>query len=264
MRHNPRLRWIIPFALGANLIGSIPPAYAGAGFRLSPPRMTFSPNGSGATRSFRIESTGDQPVAVEIHMKKRVVDINGQETQPDAEADFVVYPPQILLKPGETQTVRVTWLGDPNPSSELAYRIIAEQLPVNLPVIQQEQNGVKINLKALYVYVGSVFITPRQAAPKVVVSEAVCQATQGTHKKLALTLENQGTAHTYLTDFNLHLSPSATEKNSNNSVHLKPAELPGINGENLLASSKRQFMLPCPANFPTGSVSARIEFQTTK
>lgn len=261
MWHKPRFRWLIPFAIGTNLLGTILPAYAGAGFRLDPPRMIFSPSGSGATRSFRIESTGNQPVAVEIHMKKRVVDVNGNETQPDAEADFVVYPPQILIKPGETQTVRVTWLGDQNPPSELAYRIVAEQLPINLPVIQQEQNGVKVNLKALYVYVGSVFITPRQASPKVVVTQAVCQA----DKKLTLTLENQGTAHTYLTDLNLYLSSgSSADKSSSNSVHLKPADLPGINGENLLAGNKRQFILPCPVNLSTGPVSAKVEFLSNK
>ncbi len=255
MWHASQFNWLIPLVLTSNLWAGMAPAQAGAAFRLDPPRMTFSPSGSGATRSFRVQSTGDQPVAVEIRMKQRVVDLQGNETQPDAEADFVVYPPQMLLKPGESQTVRVTWLGNPNPPSELAYRIVAEQLPVNLPTIEQVQNGVKINLKALYVYVGSVFITPRQATPKVLVTQAVCQAA-GTGKQLALTLENQGTGHTYLTDLKLRLAAGGAAT----PIQLQPPDLPGITGENLLAGSKRQFLLPCPAPLPLGPVAAQLEF----
>lgn len=260
MWHPASLKWIAPVVLGMSLL-STAPALAGAAFRLNPPRMTFAPSGSGATRSFQIESTGDQPVAVEIRMTKREVDLAGKETQPDAEEDFAVYPTQILLKPGELQTVRVTWLGDPNPSRELSYRIIAEQLPINLPVVQQTQNGVQINVKALYIYVGSVYITPAKVSPKVVVEQAVCQLGKDNSNELSLILNNQGTVHTYLTDLNLHVSPTNSDaKSAGNTVHLTPQQLPGINGENLLAGNKRHFTLPCPTGFPVGPVSINFKF----
>lgn len=254
MWNHPSFKWSLPLAFGLSLCSAVP-AFAGAAFRLDPPRMTFTPGGSGATRSFRILSTGDQPVAVEIRMTKRVVGLDGAETQPSAEADFAVYPAQILLKPGETQTVRVTWLGDPQPPQELSYRIIAEQLPINLPVIKQEQNGLQVDVKALYVYVGSVYITPRGVAPKVVVEQAMCQQGPGDRRDLALTLANEGTVHTYLTNLSLNLTAAGS-----NTIHLTPDQLKGIDGENMLAGSKRQFMLPCPAGFPTGPVSVKFEF----
>lgn len=250
-----RFKWTFPLALGLSLFGT-QAALAGAAFRLTPPRMVFTPSGSGATQSFRIESTGDQPVAVEIHMAKRQVSLDGTETQPSAEADFVVYPSQMLLKPGTSQTVRVTWLGDPNPAAELAYRLIAEQLPINLPEVEQNQGGATVRLKALYRYVGSIFITPSKAAPKVVLEQAVCQAGQGKGNQLRLTFANQGTAHTYLRDLKLHLAPVGQ---ASQRVTLLPEQLTGINGENLIAGGKRQFTLACPATFPVGPVLATFE-----
>jgi fimbrial chaperone protein len=252
-----RFKWALPLALGLSLLGTHT-ALAGAAFRLSPPRMVFTPSGSGATQSFRIESTGDRPVAVQIQMAQRQVNIDGIETQPSAEADFAVYPPQILLKPGESQTVRVTWLGDPNPSKELAYRIIAEQLSVdNLPEVEQPQKGAIVKVKALYRYVGSIFITPKKVAPKVVLEQAACQPEPGKANQLKLNFANQGTAHTYLSGLKLHLSPPEQKSKI---VHLMPDQLKGINGENLLAGNKRQFTLACPTDFPVGPVSATFEF----
>jgi fimbrial chaperone protein len=245
----------LPFALGLSLWGTNP-VLAGAAFQLSPPRMVFTPSGSGATRSFRIDSTGDQPVAVEIQMAKRQVNLDGTETHPSAEADFVVYPPQMLLKPGESQTVRITWLGDPHPSKELAYRIIAEQLPINLSEIEQQQGGATIRMKALYRYVGSIFITPPHVAPKVVLEQAVCQAESGNNPQLMLTLANLGTAHTYLNGLKLNLAPLGQERRV---VHLSSEQLKGIRSANLLAGSKRQFKLACPIDFPIGPVSATFE-----
>jgi len=260
MRNLLCLKWALPLALGLSLLGTHS-AFAGAAFRLSPPRMVFTPGGSGATRSFRIESTGDQPVAVEIHMAKRQVSLDGTETQPSAEEEFVVYPPQMLLKPGTSQTVRVTWLGDPNPSAELAYRIIAEQLPINLPEVEQNQGGATVRLKALYRYVGSIFITPPKVAPKVVVEQAICQAAPGKANQLLLTFANQGTAHTYLSGLKLHLTSVGQESKV---VNLLPEQLKGVNGENLLAGGKRQFTLACPIAFPVGPVSATFEFDTNQ
>lgn len=255
-----RVKWTLPLALGLSLLGT-PAALAGAAFRLTPPRMVFTPGGSGATRSFRIESTGDQPVAVEIKMTKRQVSLNGTETQPSAEEEFVVYPPQMLLKPGASQTVRVTWLGDPTPSTELAYRLIAEQLPINLPEVEQNQGGAIVKLKALYRYVGSIFITPPKVAPKVVLEQAACQPVQGKANQLLLTFANQGTAHTYLSGLKLHLAPVGQESKV---VNLLPEQLKGVDGTNLLAGGKRQFTLACPAAFPIGPVSATFEFDANQ
>ncbi len=251
---------LVPLTLGLSLLGTHA-AFAGAAFKISPPSMVFTPAGSGATRSFRVDSTGDQPVAVEIRMAKRQVSQDGTETQPSADADFIVYPPQILLKPGQSQTVRVTWLGDPNPSSELAYRIIAEQLPINLPEIQQNQGGLAVKVKALFRYVGSIFITPKNVAPKVVIEQANCQLEPGKAKQLKLTFANQGTAHTYLSGLKLNLSSASQQGKA---VNLLPTQLVGINGENLLAGTKRQFTLACPTNFPVGPISATFEVDATQ
>jgi hypothetical protein len=59
----------------------------------------------------------------------------------------------------------------------------------------------------------------------------------------------------------LHLAPVGQESKV---VNLLPDQLKGVNGENLLAGSKRQFALACPTAFPIGPVSATFEFDANQ
>ena len=62
----------------------------------------------------------------------------------------------MILPPQSTRSVRVQWIGDPNLKEERAYRIIAEQLPVNLSKEKPKSSSVKI----LVSYHGALFVTP--------------------------------------------------------------------------------------------------------
>src|SRR5947209_1744831 len=101
-------------------------------FSLAPITMEFAPSGRGANRAFQVENPSDQTVAVQISMLSRAVDLDGQERNAPAEDDFIVYPSQVLLKPQQVQTVRVQWVGQARPDKELTYRILAEELPIDL------------------------------------------------------------------------------------------------------------------------------------
>lgn len=249
-----RLGWISPIALGLSLIATSP-AWAGATYRLTPPRMSFDPSGTGATRSFQVISTGDEPVAIEIHMTGRQVATDGTETQPDAEDDFLVYPSQIVLQPGESQTVRVNWLGDPNPDRELAYRIISEQLPIQLnqdaPVTQPT-----VKVTALFRYIGSVYITPRDAKSNVVLTGVSRQTSNGSDT-LVLDFKNQGTAHQNLDDLTVTITSAGS--NGQTAIQLTSEQLKGVSGENILAGQERQFIIPAPAGLPEGPLTGTFE-----
>ncbi|MBD0866649.1 MAG: molecular chaperone, partial [Rhodobacteraceae bacterium] len=106
-------------------------------FRFGPFIEYFAPYGPDSKKTYRAENESAAPMAVQISLKRRQMALDGSETLSDAEEDFVVFPPQFLLGPGQVRSIRVQWLGDPQPEVELAYRIIAEQLPVDL----QPQGG---------------------------------------------------------------------------------------------------------------------------
>ncbi|MEE3717100.1 fimbria/pilus periplasmic chaperone [Tumidithrix elongata RA019] len=253
---------ILPLILGANLVSAIPSsAQVESTFLFTPMLSTFSPSGQKATQSFLVTNTGKKATAIQIRMAKRQMDVDGKETNTAADDDFILYPPQMLVKPGERQTVRVTWVGNATPPQELSYRIIAEQLPVDLTEIRQTQGATSVTIKVLFQYIGSVYIVPPNVSPNVSLESAICQPeTDKTGKntnRLVLTFANQGTAHTLLTNLRLNLAPVGKEANL---IKLEAKQLAGVNGENLLAGSKRRFSLPCPAGLPNEKLTATFEY----
>lgn len=254
MSPSERLNWIAGAWLGIGLL-TTSPAWADATYQVRPPTITLDPIGSGASSSFEIVSTGDEPVAVEIHAVERQMDVNGAETQADAADYFIIYPPQILLQPGEAQTVRVSWLGNPTPESELAYRIITEQLPIQMAPELLEGASPNIAITALYRFISSVYITPQDAASHIVLESASHQ-TQNGQDQLVLLFHNQGTAHQLLTSLDLTLTAGGQR------VQLAPEQLEGVSGENILAQHQRRFAIPWPSGLPVGPISAEFTIQT--
>lgn len=264
LRH---LGWTITIAtaLGITLL-TAQSALAGAAFRVLPLSMSFEPSGRGATRSFQVESTGDEPVALQVQMVKREMKLDGTENYPDADSDFLVYPPQILLKPGSQQTVRVTWLGNPEPEKELAYRVIVEQLPIKVPDPKKEeinQNQVRVNINTLLRYLGAIYIVPKSAAPQLVLDSAVHSKGKNGTDELVVTFNNQGSAHRLLKELKLNLTPTSNDGKIpiGSAVTLKPEQLKGVTGENILAGNKRQFVIPWPKELPVSPVTATFEIE---
>jgi len=218
-----------------------------------PIKVELSPSGAGATATFVVQNNTAAPNAIQIFTAERAMDLDGLETNPEAEEFFLVYPSQMVLEPGEVRNVRVTWIGDPNPAKELAFRLICEQLPINLEVIQGDVGG---QLRILVRYSASVYIVPKGATPDVVVESAAHQKAEGAPDELVVTLHNQGTAHTMLTGATLHVT-SAT---ANATVVLSEAQLAGLDGENILADSQRRFVMPWPQGLPVGEVHAQLTF----
>lgn len=233
--------------LGA-FLAATQPAHA---FKLSPIVMDFAPSGREANQAFRVENDSEQRVAIQISMLKRDMELGGKEINSDGDEDFIVHPSQILLGPKETQTIRVKWIGERDPAYELAYRIVAEQLPVNLT--KEKQTGAKIDI--LIRYLGSIYIVPKGARSDVVLDSISEQQESNGTNQLVMILHNRGTAHTVLR--NLRFKFQAGDQ----TIELGSDDLKGINGENILAGKKRRFTLPRPAGLPDGPVKASFKFK---
>lgn len=228
----------------------VQPAFA---FKLLPISRTFAPAGSGATQSYQVVNDSDERLAVQVSIVQRQMDLAGKENYQSADEDFLIYPPQILLEPQKTQTVRVTWLGDPQPTKELAYRIIAEQLPINLEKPHANQIKPVGAVKVLLRYLGSLYIRPANVQPHVVLEGAELQ--KGTNgNELAISFNNRGTARAVLKNLKLHLIGQGK------TVDLQPEQLKEINNTVILAGNKRRFVMPWPNSLPVGAVTAKFEF----
>lgn len=211
----------------------------------------FEPRGSGATRSFRLENETPQPAAAQIRMVGREADLDGKEQASPADDDFVVFPAQLVLLGGETRTIRVQWVGNPAPATELSYRMIVELLPVDFEPAQRRGAQVKLMLR----YEAAVYIVPSGAKRDPVVEAAEPVRGQNGQARLAVTVQNRGTAHALLTDVSLTVSSDRDGR----SATLTGEQLRGLEGENVLAGRHRRFLLPWPAGLPIGPLRATIK-----
>jgi len=231
--------------LGIGLI----PGHALA-LRFGPFIEYFAPYGSESKKIYQAENETDAPMAVQISLKRREMALDGSETLSDAEEDFVVFPPQFVLGPGQVRSIRVQWLGDPQPEVELAYRIIAEQLPVDF----RPQDGS--NIQFLVRYVGSLYIVPPGAQSDVALVEAEAVRDGAGLRRLALTLDNRGNTHVRLRNPEL----SVASKRDSTRGELTGEALKELRGENLLAKSRRRFLLPWPEEVTFGPIDVEFDF----
>ncbi|BFM38518.1 fimbria/pilus periplasmic chaperone [Synechocystis sp. LKSZ1] len=240
--------------VGINVINPVK-SLATPSFQLTPMEMQFTPSGGGVNRSFLVQSAGDKPIAVQITIVKRQMAVDGAEVRTDAEEDFIIYPPQIILQPNQTQSVRVTWLGESSPTKELAYRIIAEQVPIESIESQPTESKTErvANIKVLFKYEGTIYITPSNASPQIILQTAE-SLVEKDRTQLVLNFENQGTAHQLLNSLKVTLT-----SNDGKTVTLQGEQLKGVIGENILAGNKRRFVLPWPKELPVGPVTATFE-----
>lgn len=235
------------------ILSGISPALA---FKLDPISRVFEPAGAGATQSYEVINDSAEQIAVELSMAERKISLEGQETTESADDDFLVYPSQIVLPPQGVQSVRVTWLGNPNPEKELAYRIIAEQLPINLNNPEESQAETTSGaVKVMFRYIGSVYIRPKNAESKVVLNGITHEKGTDGNDRLVITFDNQGTRRAVLSELNLNLTSQGSQ------LTLKPEQLEGVNNGVILAGNQRRFSIPWPQQLPIGEVTGTFTFK---
>ena len=206
--------------------------------RFSPFRAKFEPAGAESNQLFQVENNTAAPTAVQIRIADRKVDVDGGETMRDNEKDFAIFPAQMILPPQSTRSVRVQWIGDPNLKDERAYRIIAEQLPVNLSKETPKSSSVKI----LVSYHGALFVTPPGLSQNVTVDFFGITQEPDQKRMLELVLHNRGTQHALLRDLKLNIK----DDRGNVVTLADETALKGMTGESILAKQRRRFLLRWP------------------
>jgi fimbrial chaperone protein len=213
------------------------------GFTFSPMSQSIDLGEKQKGTQFLLENDSDQKMAVELVVKERSMDEAGVETQTDTK-DISIFPPQIIIPPGEKRTIRVTWNGAVPLETEKSYRVIAEQLGLKVDDKVKNKSGIQMLMK----YVAALYVTPDDAESKVAI---LSHSSDG--KELTLVVENSGNKHQILGE------PVLGFEASNKKVQLKQDDLKGFAGENVLAKSKRTFKIKSSAMIPAGAkVSIKV------
>ena len=214
-------------------------------FRLSPMVLELKPWAKGSSGTFSVENGNKEKVAIQFEMRRRIVNLDGQEDRPPAEG-FIVYPEQLTLNPGEKRNIRITWTGEQNPEKELPFRLVASQLPVQFAE-KKNENGGKLNF--LLEYVASVYIVPEKGTAKVRLEKISINS----KNEAEFVLSNEGKMHQLFNDFQV------TFKNGEKTYAPDSETLKEIKSENILAGNKRIFRVPLPKDFGK-SVQADVKF----
>ena len=222
-------------------------------FSFTPMTTTIGPSGADAIMTFKVTNESDQQIAVAVRVATRVLSPDGTEKNDPVDAKtFLVFPARIVLKPNSAQNVKVQYRGTPSLTGEVAYRVIAEQLPVDFS--KSSASGVNI----LLTDVAALYVSPKNVQAKLVVASAVGAQKDGV-RGLTVTVKNAGTRHALLSNPKLSVTPSPGAA----ALEFSGDALSAIDGQNILAQSERTFFVPWDAAVAgttyEGAFNAEIE-----
>jgi len=194
---------------------------------------SISPTGAAAVITYKVTNESDVQTAVSIKVTTRTIDASGVESNEPADKLFLVFPARVVLKPNSSQNVKVQYRGNPAISAEAAYRVIAEQLPIDFS--KSTASGVNI----LLTYVAALYVTPKNVEPHLVFGSATGMELDG-KQGLIVTVRNAGTKHALISNPLIRINQSSGTA----PLEIAGESLAGIDGQNLLALSERTFFVP--------------------
>jgi len=237
-----------------------------AAYTFAPSIMTLAPSGARSSGFFRLENKAMKAVAIELAIYECHKDIDGKTLKgKDVSDDFIIYPAQVILMPGDEVNVQVRWVGADASATEGAYTIVARELPLPRKPGEEKQAGVRVMVMVLVNYEGRIYVTPKGAKPDVVV-ESVEQRTQGDSvgggatNVLEVICANKGTARKEMATMSLVLTPvdETGVPLKKQAVTVTSADVPRLK-THLLVGDRRRFVIPRPVGFPPGQVTCVLK-----
>jgi fimbrial chaperone protein len=151
----------------------------------------LEPSGQASVTTINVQNTGDTPLTYEVTVFRRTIAVHGYDVHTPADDDFMVFPPQGIVRPGATQALRVRYVGPPDLDQSRNYAIMVSQVPVDLT--GGEQSGVRF----VFSFGVSVSVIPRGARPDL---RVLAVSSQG-GDLVRVRLRNDGRAVTRLGDW---------------------------------------------------------------
>jgi fimbrial chaperone protein len=240
---------LIGLAMAASVLSLTGSATA---MTVQPVVVNLSTSGRGMTQVVTVENTFTAPLPVEIRIQDLVLGEDGVKGSGKDSGDLLVFPPQALIQPGQTQTFRLQYVGDPDLKASKHYYVTVAQLPVQLP---QGQSAIQI----LYNFQILVSVAPQGAKPAVRIVDATIGRDAKGKPVPIVTLSNESRAHGYLSEGKLRIvQRDAAGKEVFRKVLTGP-EIQQTIGFGLVgAGQKRRVVIPVELPQEGGTVEAQF------
>lgn len=171
---------------------------AAAAMTVQPVVLNLSPGGRNMAQVVTVTNSFTYPLAVELRVEDLTVDQDGVRGAGRDSGDLLVFPPQAMIQPGQTQSFRVQYVGDPQLARSKHYYVTVAQLPVQM---QQGQSAVQV----LYNFQVLVSVSPQGAKPQIKVDSAQIEDGGNGRSLPVVTFTNTAAAHGYLSDGTIRL-----------------------------------------------------------
>lgn len=218
---------------------------------VSPMVIDLQSSGRGVVANISVNNTGDKPAPIEVVLKALDPTLTGLAPGTASTEDLLVMPPTALIPPGQTQTFRVQWLGDPVPAGSKHFYVSINQLPVKLP---EGQSAVQVvyNIQVL------VSVGATNGKPHLAIQSAAIADREGKPAP-SITVSNSGTTYGYLSQHKIRLvETDATGKKLFDRT-ISGNDFQQLVGYGLIATGQtRTMVLPIELPTRTGTLTATL------
>ncbi|MCF0237324.1 MAG: molecular chaperone [Sphaerochaetaceae bacterium] len=209
-----------------------------AAFQFSPLESTFEPTGANSSKIYTIVNDSDDSIAIQVSVLKRDQDAQGNEINEDGSAFFSVDRPYLIVPAQSSALVRITYQGTKTVTSEMAFRVRAEQIAYSQGKAASNQSMFNF----LYVYSTSAYVSPAEKVKKVDVGNIKASYDEEGNQVLQVTVRNRGNVHQILMDAKLEIKDGTGK-----SVTISgPEALLSLDSMNLLAKKQVTKVIPFP------------------
>lgn len=169
--NNYRKRWLGAVTAASlaltGVAGTGTPLLGGAALAMTvqPVVIDLKPTGRGMSQIVTVQNTFANPLPVELRAEELTFDDKGAHPGDTQTNDLLIFPPQAVIQPGETQSFRIQWVGDPALAQSKHYYVTVAQMPVKLP---EGQSAIQI----LYNFQVLASVAPTGGKPKLTLSKS--------------------------------------------------------------------------------------------
>jgi fimbrial chaperone protein len=226
------------------------PAQAAVAMTVQPVVIDLQTAGRGMSQVITVENTFATPLPVELTVQELELTADGVRQTGKDPGDLLVFPPQALIEPGQTQTFRVQYVGDPELAKSKHYYVTVAQLPVKLP---EGQSAIQI----LYNFQVLISIAPVGAKPQMSVTGAEIVKNDAGKPTPVVTVSNASGAHGYLSNGTLRIVEKDASGKEVFRRTLSGAEIQQTMGFGLIGGNQsRRVSVPVELPQEGGSVEA--------
>lgn len=229
---------------------AIVPAQAALAMTVQPVVIDLKTAGRDMSQVITVENTFATALPVELTVQELELTSDGVKQTGKDPGDLLIFPPQAIIQPGQTQAFRVQYIGDPALAKSKHYYVTVAQLPVKLP---EGQSAIQI----LYNFQVLVSITPTGTKPKISVQAAGLTKTDDGKTLPVLTVTNDSPAHGYLSNGRLRVVEKDKSGAQVFSKTLSGAEIQQTMGFGLIGGGQtRRVTVPMELPSADGTVEA--------